>query len=42
MKASKPEDVNMCPVGFRITRILTDYALKLPGHWTAANYTQSG
>ena len=25
MKA-KPEDVNMQPVGFRITRILTDYA----------------
>ena len=31
MKA-KPEDVNMEPVGFRITRILTDYAQKLPGH----------
>ena len=25
MKASKPEDVNMEPVGFRITRILTDW-----------------
>ena len=32
MKA-KPEDVNMYPVGFRITRILTeDYTQKLPGH----------
>ena len=32
MKA-KPEDVNMQPVGFRIMRILTNYALKHPGHW---------
>jgi hypothetical protein len=31
MKA-KPEDVNMYPVGFRITRILTDHAQKLLGH----------
>ena len=28
----KPEDVNMQPVGFRITKILTDYAQKLHGH----------
>ena len=27
---SKPEVVNMQPVGFRITRILTDYAQDLP------------
>ena len=32
MNASKPEDVNMEPVGIRITRNLTDYAQKLPGH----------
>ena len=31
MKA-KLKDVNMVPVGFRITRILTEYAQKLPGH----------
>ena len=29
----EPEDVNIQPVGFRITRILTDYAQKLPGPW---------
>ena len=32
MKAAKPEDVNMEPVGFRITGILTDYVQELPGH----------
>ena len=32
MKA-KPEDVNMELVGFRITKILTDCAQKLPVHW---------
>ena len=31
MKAN-PEDVNMYPGGYRITRILTDYAQKLPGN----------
>ena len=31
---AKPEDVNMQPVEFRITRTLADYAQKLPGHWT--------
>ena len=31
-KEAKPEDVNMEPVGFRITRIFTDYAQKVPKH----------
>ena len=31
MKTSKPEDVNMWPVGFRITRILTDYRKPIAG-----------
>ena len=35
MKA-KPEDVKMQPAGFRITRIFTDYAQKLTGHWFSA------
>jgi hypothetical protein len=34
MNKAKPEDVNMQPVEFGITRILTDYAHKLPGHCT--------
>ena len=33
MNKAKLEDVNMLPAGFRITRILTDYAQNLPGHW---------
>ena len=36
MKA-KPEDVNMEPVGFRISGILTDYAQKLPRQWFGLN-----
>ena len=32
MKAKVLEDVNIESVGFRVTRILTDYAQKLPGH----------
>jgi len=36
MKAKPEDDVNMEPVGFRITRIMTDYAQKLPGHWLKA------
>ena len=34
MNKATPEDVNMQPVGFRIMRILTDYAQKLPGYWS--------
>ena len=33
MNKAKLEDVNMSPVGFRITKILTDYAQNFPGHW---------
>ena len=40
MKASKPEDVNMSPVGFRITMICIDYAQKLPGHWVTLPYNR--
>ena len=32
---TKPKDINLSLVGFRITRILTDYAQNLPGHWLA-------
>ena len=40
MKA-KPEDVNMQPVGFRITRILTDSVCqKLLGYWIASLLTE--
>ena len=28
----------MEPVGFRITRIMTNYAQKLPGHWSRISY----
>ena len=37
----KPQDVDMSdmsPAGFRITRISTDYAQKLPGHWSQLSY----
>ena len=30
MKKVNPDDVNMQPVGFRVTRIFTDFAQKLP------------
>ena len=33
MNKAMLDDVNMYLVGFRITRILTDYAQKLRGHW---------
>ena len=33
MNKAKPEDVNMQPVEFRITRSLAEYAQNLPGHW---------
>jgi hypothetical protein len=33
MKKAKPEDVNMQPVGFRITQILTDYSLCPKTSW---------
>jgi hypothetical protein len=39
MNKAKLEDVNMYPVGFRITRILTDYVQKLPGHWSGLSNT---
>ena len=32
MNKEKPENVHVA--GFRITRILTDYAQKIPGHWS--------
>ena len=41
MNKAKPEDVIMKPVGVRITRILIDYAQKLPGHWLASCLSRS-
>ena len=31
MNKAKPEDVNMQLIGFKVTRIFTNYAQKLPG-----------
>ena len=38
MNKAKPEDVNKYSVGFRISKILTDYAQKLPGHWFSLTF----
>ena len=38
MNKEKPEDVNMQPVGFGISRILTNFAQKLPAHCTSLKY----
>ena len=39
MNRAKPEDVKIQPVRFRITRILTNYAQKLPGTATQNSTT---